>query len=93
MVYNIKFDFPNLPLGGEIDITGIEAIFENGKEYRVSEEAAELFRLNNQRPVVSTDSKPGAVEYEPGPTLQEAFQDNPYVTVTVDKAPQREVDK
>jgi hypothetical protein len=87
-VYTIKFDFPNLPKGGEIDITGLNQIFENGKEYVVDADEAELFRIANQHPVVSDkpqDLRDG-VEWEKGPTLLEAFKDNPGVTVTVTKS-------
>lgn len=94
-MYHIKFDFPNLPKGGEIQITGLEAIFENGKEYAVPKEVAEGYRLANQRPVVSDQpSDPQApIEYELGPTLLEAFKNDKHVTVTTAKAPQKEGDK
>jgi hypothetical protein len=86
-VYTIKFDFPNLPRHGDIDVTGLDQIFQNGKEYTISAAQAEMFRAHNQRPVVSDDPL-GPVEYEPGPTLLEAFKDNQYVTVATAKAPQ-----
>jgi hypothetical protein len=91
-VYTIAFNFPNLPKGGEIDITGLNQIFKNGNEYTIDAHEAELFRIANQRPVVSDkpqDLRDG-VDWEKGPTLLEAFKDNPGVTVTVAKgnAPQ-----
>lgn len=91
-MYKIKFDYPNLPKGGEIDITGLNRIFENGKEYQISNAEAEAFRLHNNRPVVSEDPL-APVTWENGPTLLEAFKDNEYVTVETVKAPQREADK
>jgi len=82
-MYTIKFDFPNLPKGGEIDITGLNVIFENGKEYTISKEAADAYRVHNQRPVVSASPDPQApTEWELGPTLLEAFKDNEHVTVS-----------
>jgi hypothetical protein len=96
-VYTIKFDFPNLPKGGEIDITGLyvenenksPSHFENGKSYVIDDAMAENFRVSS--PVVSTD-KEGRATSEPGPTLLEAFKDNKFVVVSTVKA-QKEGDK
>lgn len=89
-MYTIKFDFPNLPKGGEIDITGLAVIFENGKEYSISKTVAEGYRLHNQHPVVPTDPDPQApIKYELGPTLLDAFKDHPHVTVKVVEALQK----
>lgn len=88
-MYTIKFDLPNLPKGGEIDIAGLNAIFENGKEYKVSDVEAEAFRTLHIRPVVSEDPL-APVVWGNGPTLLEAFKDNEHVTVTEVKAPQKE---
>jgi hypothetical protein len=73
-VYKISFDFPNLPKGGEIDITGLNKIFENGKAYVIEDDVAEQFRVLN--PVVLEEGG-----YGPGATLLEAFKDNEYVKV------------
>lgn len=85
-MYQIKFDFPNLPKGGEIDITGLNnRFYENGKTYAVSEEEAEQYRVTY--PVVLDDGTTA-----PGPTLLEAFKDNKFVTVTT-KTASKEGDK
>lgn len=94
-MYTITFDFPNLPKGGEIDIFGLNAIFENGKTYQITKGQAEQYRLSNQRPVVSAaeENPDQAPEWELGPTLLEAFKDNDHVTVEVQKTTPKEGDK
>ena len=76
----IRFALPNLPKDGEIDITGLDVIFKNGHTYKISDEAAEAFRVRNSRPVVSAET--GNTVYEPGPDLVEAFKANEYITVS-----------
>jgi hypothetical protein len=79
-VYKIKFDFKNLPKGGEIDIAGLEGIFENGKTYKVSDAAAEAYRVYHQAPVVS-EVQGGPVQWDLGRSLLDAFKDVDGVTV------------
>lgn len=82
-MYKITFNFPNLPKGGEVDITGLNHIFENGSTYTISEEEAQAFRDHN--PVVLESDGDGV--YGPGPTLLEAFKDNKHVKVETIKPP------
>jgi hypothetical protein len=84
-VYKISFNLPNLPKGGEIDITGLHVenpdgstnYFQNGKTYEISDAMAENFRL--QQPVVVDG------EEVPGAPLDKAFKDNPNIKVEIVK--------
>lgn len=82
-MYTVKFDFPNLPKDGEIDITGLTGIFKNGHTYKISAAEAEAYRVAHQHPVVSADT--GVTEWELGRTLLEAYKDVEGVTVQVAK--------
>jgi hypothetical protein len=63
-MFQIKFNLPNLPEGGEIDIHGLPYIFKNGSAYNIDEAHAAAYLAETGRP------------------LDEAFEDNEFVTVT-----------
>ena len=76
MYAKITFDFPNLPKGGEIDIHGLNAIFENGKTYNIPEDMSQQFRTLNARPVVPVPPDPQApIEYEDGLIIRQRNYD------------------
>jgi hypothetical protein len=77
-MYTISLAYPNLSNGDEVQFTGLPYTFKNGKTYELTDADAEAFRAAS--PVVST-SEDGFVSYGPGPTLEEAFKDNEYVTI------------
>lgn len=74
-MYQLQFNYPNLPKGAEIDITGLDYIFKNGETYDVTTAEADRFR--------SVQAE--MLGLETGPTLSEAFKDNGGVKVTVKK--------
>ena len=93
-MYKISFDFPNLPKGAEIDITGLTGIFQNGKSYIIDDVQAEGYRAAGLHPVVveGPAESDAPIEWKQGPTLLEAFKDHAHVKVEVYTKP-KEGDK
>lgn len=77
-MHQISFDLPNLGRDEEIQITGLPYTFRNGHVYKLSDNDLHNFRALN--PVVSIQED-GSAAHDLGPTLEEAFKDNKYVTV------------
>lgn len=67
----LTFDFPNLPKGAEIDITGFDGYFKNG-ETRV---------LTDEEVVRFEEVQADMLKLEDGTTLEERFKDNSNVKI------------
>lgn len=88
MPYTLTLDLPNLGEGGEVEVNGL-GVFENNKTHEIDGELAENFRMRHQtQKLVKVDKKTQRPIYEdvPGPTLEEAFRDHPYIKVVEKKA-------
>jgi len=90
--YEVKVNDPASPNGADIEVPGL-GVFKNGSTRQLSEEEAEYFRDVNATLVdVETDDSPAwtgaaATELQRGPTVLQAFQDHP--TVSVEKVDDR----
>jgi hypothetical protein len=94
-MYTFKIHRPGSPLGAELQIAGL-GIFENGKQYTISKEDADAFRVAHQTIVATSDPADGTLTAaaEIGPTLLQAFKNDPDVTVATVKADKpKEADK
>jgi hypothetical protein len=76
MAYSVKVDYPNMPKGQQVLISGL-GTFENGSTAAVSDEDAAAYRAY-QKSAGMPDS-----------TLSDAFKDSKYVVVTSTKSQPR----
>jgi hypothetical protein len=96
-MYKITFDLPNLAKGAEFDVGGLGR-FKNGSEYVIDDETAEGFRAYHSRfetvedgNTVDVVNNEGDTVQEPhyefvnGPTVLQALESVPGVTVEVHK--------
>jgi hypothetical protein len=80
-MYNLTIDRPASPKGEQFHVHGL-GVFENGKTYAIDAELAENFRLVNSTQHSETNAD-GTMNVwtEKGPTVLQAFQNDPEVTV------------
>jgi hypothetical protein len=87
MGYKLELDLPNVGKGVEVYLDGL-GFFENGKDYEITDEQADAFRVAHQEVTYHTDPDNGMVTHtteEPGPTVLEYFKSHEGVTVSSDK--------
>jgi len=87
MGYKLELDLPNVGKGVEVYLDGL-GIYENGKDYEITDEQANAFRVAHQVVTYHTDEETGTVTHtteEPGPTVLEYFKDREGVSVSTDK--------
>src|SRR5262252_2650878 len=72
MTFRLKFDNPHAGEGAQLAIHGL-GVFENGKTYDVSDEAAEQFRRMNStvQQEYNEEGMATSSELVPGPPLDE----------------------
>lgn len=83
----LKINHPGLARGADLEIPGL-GVFKNGSTAEVDESQVENWRWYNQRPVeVGERPEDGvaAVEYQRGPTLEQAFENVEYIEVLGDE--------
>lgn len=93
--YKVFVNDPALPDGANVEVPGL-GVFANGSARQITEEDAENFRaVNSQLVDVETDDRPAwtgaaGVELRRGPTVLQAFEGHPTVSVeTVEQSKTR----
>jgi hypothetical protein len=88
--YKVTVNDPAVPKGAEVEVPGL-GVFPNGSTTQVSEQEAEAYRDNNAVLAdVETDDRPAwtgaaGVELRRGPTVLQAFEGHPVVSVEATK--------